>query len=199
MAGAWQAGRYQAGRYLAGVTVGSVATVRGMTEVRRATAGDADELVRLRSVMLAAVGGYDPVPDGPWQETAVETLRMRVAEPDGSLAAFVVDKPGIGGLASCVVGVIDSRLGGPDNPSGGTGYVFNVATDVEYRRRGYSRACMLALLAWYQGHGVAAVELRASVEGEPLYLELGFVRTSSPTMRLTVFPRQSRTSVRWPL
>jgi ribosomal protein S18 acetylase RimI-like enzyme len=170
-----------------------------MTEVRRATAGDASELVRLRSVMLTSVGGLDPVPDGPWQETAVETLRMRVAEPDGSLAAFVVDKPGItGGLASCVVGVIESPLADPDTMTGEMGYVFNVATDVDYRRRGYSRACMLALLAWYQQHDVAVVDLRASVEGEPLYLELGFVRTSSPTMRLTVFPRQSRKNVPGP-
>jgi GNAT superfamily N-acetyltransferase len=164
-----------------------------MTEVRRATARDAGELVRLRGVMLAAIGGHDPVPGGPWEATAEETLRARVAEPDGSLAAFVVDKPDdAGGLAACVVGVIESRLPAPDNPTGEIGYVFNVATDVDYRRRGYSRACMLALLAWYAEHGVATVDLRASAEGEQLYLDLGFVRTSSPTMRLTVFPRQSR-------
>ncbi|MFJ8580046.1 hypothetical protein [Micromonospora sp. NPDC093277] len=33
------------------------------------------------------------------------------------------------------------------------GYVFNVATDRDCRRRGYSRACMLALLGWYQQRG----------------------------------------------
>jgi GNAT superfamily N-acetyltransferase len=107
-------------------------------EVRRAVAGDAGELVRLRGVMLAA----------------------------------------------CAVGVIERRLGSPDNPSGEFGYVFNVATDPGYRRRGYSRACMEAVLDWYRQREVAKVELRASAEGEPLYLALGFVPVGAPTLRL---------------
>lgn len=136
--------------------------------------------------MLAAMHGRQPAP-GPWQETAVETLRRRLADADGSLAAFVVDKPdGPGELAACVIGVIECRLGGPDNPSGDIGYVFNVATDPGYRRRGYSRAGMKALLGWYRQRGVTRVDLGASKDGEPLYRALGFVPRSSPTMRLTL-------------
>jgi ribosomal protein S18 acetylase RimI-like enzyme len=132
------------------------------------------------------MNGLEPEP-GLWQEAAVETLCQRLADPHGSLAAFVVDKPdGLGELAACVVGVIECRLGDPDNPSGEVGYVFNVATDPGYRRRGYSRACMKALLGWYQQRRVAKVDLRASEDGEPLYRALGFVSTSSPTMRLTI-------------
>jgi ribosomal protein S18 acetylase RimI-like enzyme len=154
-------------------------------EVHRAVVDDAWELVRLRRMMLAAMNGLEPEPR-LWQEAAVETLCQRLADPDGSLVALVVDKPdGAGELAACVVGVIECRLGGPDNPSGEIGYVFNVATDPGYRRRGYSRACMEALLGWYQQRGVANVDLRASENGEPLYRALGFVPTSSRTMRLT--------------
>lgn len=156
-----------------------------MIEVRRAAEADAAELLRLREVMLAAVTGQD-VP-GPWQETAQATLRQRLAEPDDTFAAYVVanpDRPGA--LAACVVGVIESRLGSPNNPTGEVGYVFNVATDPDYRRRGYSRACMEALLDWYRRRGVASVDLRASVEGEPLYRALGFVPSTAPTMRLTL-------------
>jgi GNAT superfamily N-acetyltransferase len=139
--------------------------------------------------MLASVTGEEPAP-GPWLETSVRMLRTRLAEPDGSLAAFVVDSPHQPGtLAACVVGVIESRLGSPENSAGEMGYVFSVMTDPDHRRRGYSRACMQRLLAWYQQWGVTTVDLKASAEGEPLYLSLGFVRTHDPAMRL-VLPRK---------
>lgn len=155
-----------------------------MVMARPATAGDAAELVRLRGLMLAAVTGAEP-PPGPWQDVAREDLREWLAEPEGSLAAFVVDAPD-GGLAACAVGAIERRLGGPTNPSGRVGYVFNVCTDPEHRRRGYSRACMTALLAWYRRRGVRRVDLRASAAGQPLYRSLGFQATRDPTMRLSL-------------
>jgi GNAT superfamily N-acetyltransferase len=157
-----------------------------VTEVRRAAADDAWELVRLRSVMLAAMNGFEPEP-GRWQEIAADTLRHRLADARSPLAAYVVDKPDRPAeLAACVVGVIERRLGSPDNPGGEFGYVLNVATDPGYRGRGYFRACMQALLDWYRHHGVAKVELRASAQAEPLYRALGFVTVQAPTLRLTV-------------
>jgi GNAT superfamily N-acetyltransferase len=156
-------------------------------EARQAVPADAPELVRLRGVMLASVEGREPAP-GRWQDHAEEYLRRRLAGP--SLAAFVVDRPGgPGKLAACAVGTIEYRLAGPDNPSGAAGYVFNVATDPDQRRRGYSRACLRRLLAWYRRNGVTKVDLRASAEGEPLYASLGFVRTVDPAMRLRLAPR----------
>jgi GNAT superfamily N-acetyltransferase len=155
-------------------------------DVRRAVPEDAWELVRLRAVMLAAMNGHEPT-TGRWQHVVAATLHKRLAEADGSLAAFVIDKPDRGGeLAACVVGLIEGRLGSPDNPSGEFGYVLNVATDPGYRRRGYSRACMEAVLDWYRRRGVAKVELRASAEGEPLYRALGFVNVTAPTLRLNM-------------
>lgn len=62
----------------------------------------------------------------------------------------------------------------------------SVATDPDMRRRGYSRACMEALLAWFRERGVPRIDLRASCDGEPLYTSLGFVRTPDPAMRLTL-------------
>lgn len=119
----------------------------------------------------------------------METLRKRLAEPDGSLVAFVVDDPDDPAtLAACVMGSIEYRLGGPDNPSGQVGHVFNVATDPDRRRRGYARACMRELLDWYQRRGITKVDLRSSAQAEPLYSSLGFVRTPDPAMRLRLPP-----------
>jgi GNAT superfamily N-acetyltransferase len=87
------------------------------------------------------------------------------------------------GASACAVGAIDERLPGPRDPTGMRGYVYNVVTDPEYRRRGYSRACMAALLDWYGRRGVTCVDLRASPEGESVYTALGFRRTADPAMR----------------
>ncbi|WP_155372378.1 GNAT family N-acetyltransferase [Catellatospora vulcania] len=154
-----------------------------MIETRRAVAGDAAELVRLRAVMLSAMAGQ-PVEPGPWQQEALALLQTRLGEPEPVMAAYVVDVPGGAGLAACAVGTIDVRLGGPANPSGRTGYVYNVVTDVAYRRRGYSRACMEALLGWFAERGVTTVDLRATGDGEPLYRSLGFAPVSYTALRL---------------
>ncbi|PWR12866.1 GNAT family N-acetyltransferase [Micromonospora sicca] len=162
-----------------------------MTEVRRATVDDAAELVRLRGLMLASIAGAEP-PPGPWQDAAGETLRDRLSDPDEPMAAFVVEAPEApGSLAACAVGTIERRLGGPANPSGRVGYVFNVCTDPAHRRRGYSRACVTALLDWYRRRGVRTVDLRSSEPAQPLYRSLGFQPTRDPAMRLTL-PAEAR-------
>jgi ribosomal protein S18 acetylase RimI-like enzyme len=152
-----------------------------MTQVRRALPSDAEELMRLRGVMMASMPDASAPQPGPWIEAGAEMLRRQLADPAERLAAFVVESPE--GLASCVVGAIDERLPGPRYPSPERGYVYNVATDAAYRRRGFSRACMQALLDWYVERGVEAVDLRASPDGEPLYTSLGFTRTREPAMR----------------
>ncbi|PZF95081.1 GNAT family N-acetyltransferase [Micromonospora deserti] len=157
-----------------------------MSDVRRAGVADAEELIRLRGLMLAAVRGREPAP-GPWQEHALRLARAQLGDPDGPAAAFVVDAPDLpGGLVACAYGVIENRLGGPDNPTGQTGYVYNVVTEPAHRRRGHSRACLLALLDWYRDRGVRRVDLRASPDGAPLYRQLGFRPASGTAMRLAV-------------
>ncbi|MFI1992846.1 GNAT family N-acetyltransferase [Actinoplanes sp. NPDC020271] len=149
---------------------------------RPATPADADELVRLRAVMLRSfeqTGWNDD-----WREPARRTLLDQLGRADPSLGAFVVDRPGGGGLAACALGNVDLRLGNPYNRSGLVGYVYNVVTDPDMRRRGFSRACMTALIEWFRERGVHAVDLRASAGGEPLYESLGFRRSAEPGMRL---------------
>ena len=154
-----------------------------MIEVRRGVADDAVELTRLREHLFAGLDGVHPEP-AQWQHDAVAALRKRLSEPDGELTAFVVDTPDRPGLASCAIGIVDLRLPSPHNPRGETGYVMSVATDPGYRRRGYSRACMRALLGWFRERGLTSVVLNASSEGEPLYTELGFAFSGDPMMRL---------------
>ena len=156
----------------------------GMTSPR-ATAADTDELIRLRIVMLEAMDGA-PVPPGDWSQRSASSLRRRlpVPDPDATLAAFVVDRPDAPGLAACAVGAIEERLGAPGNPGGVIGYIFNVATDEAYRRRGLSTACLDALLSWFTAREVPVARLFASRDGLPMYERMGFVRQTSTSMQL---------------
>ncbi|MGC9537656.1 GNAT family N-acetyltransferase [Streptomyces sp. UG1] len=125
-----------------------------MSLVRRAVPEDAEEVLRLRQVMIDALPGGDSSTDRP------------------------------GALAALVVGTVDYRIGKAGNPRGLAGYVFSVATDPQARRRGYARACMDELLAWFRERGAGQVMLTASPEAEPLYASLGFVHKPDPTMML---------------
>ncbi|MEU3856200.1 GNAT family N-acetyltransferase [Streptomyces sp. NPDC028722] len=159
-----------------------------MSSVRRARPEDAAEVLRLRQLMIDSLwGDGSPGPAGAadWYAESLPTLRERLGEEDGDFAAFVVDRAGRpGALAALVAGTVEYRIGKAGNPRGRVGYVFSVATDPDARRRGYARACMTELLAWFRARGAGHVLLNASPEAEPLYASLGFTRDPDPSMRL---------------
>lgn len=162
-----------------------MASVRDMSLVRRATTEDAGEVLRLRQVMIDTLPGGDT--STAWHTEALPSLREQLGEADGDFAAFVVDHPDRPGtLAALVAGTVDYRIGKASSPHGRSGYVFSVATDPDARRRGYARACMDELLAWFRERGAGQVMLTASPQAEPLYAALGFVHKPDPTMMLTL-------------
>lgn len=139
---------------------------------RQAVVEDAEELTRLREVMI---GTFGPILDYTWRKPCIEAFRAALADPGGPLQAFVTDAPDAPGvLAASSVGVIQRRLPGPSNPSGLTGYILSVATDARFRRQGHARAVVTATLDWLRARGVPRVDLHASDEGESLYRDLGF-------------------------
>ena len=151
--------------------------------MRRATADDIEELIRLASVMLAAMG-HDPSPEG-WRQAARDLVPIDFEA--GTKAAFVVDHPdGDGRLIASAAGSITQWFPTVFNADGRYGYVQWVATDPEFRRRGHSRAVMVALLDWFRARGVALVDLRATTDAEILYRSLGFTDVDTPTLRLRV-------------
>ncbi|MCW7945864.1 acetyltransferase [Streptomyces hygroscopicus] len=154
-----------------------------MSLVRRAVPEDAEELLRLRQVMIDSVFSADS--STQWHTESLPTVSRRLGDPDGGFAAFVIDHPERpGALAALVAGTIEYRIGRSGNPHGRVGHVFSVATDPDARRRGYARACMESLLDWFREQDVPHVDLNASAEAEPLYASLGFVRKPDPSMRL---------------
>ncbi|MEU6475415.1 GNAT family N-acetyltransferase [Streptomyces sp. NPDC047017] len=154
-----------------------------MSLVRRAEPADAGEVLRLRQVMIDSMAAGDPSTD--WHAGSLPRLRARLGESDGDFAAFVVDHPERPGtLAALVAGTVDYRIGKAGDPSGTVGFVFSVATDPGTRRRGYARACMETLLAWFRERGAHRVQLTASAEAAPLYADLGFLPKPDPLLEL---------------
>ena len=98
-------------------------------------------------------------------------LRRELA-PGGVMAAYVVESDG--GVVSCGVGMVAPRLPGPRTPDGRYGYVQSIATDPDYRGRGYARAVFGALVEWFEAQGVTSVGLHATPAGAPLYESFGF-------------------------
>ncbi|MFD3513997.1 GNAT family N-acetyltransferase [Streptomyces sp. NPDC058657] len=151
--------------------------------VRRAHAGDVAEVLRLRQMMLEALG--HGAEDTAWHSASLPGLRKRLADPDGDFAAFVAEHPSsTGRLGTMAAGTVDYRIGNPGAPLGNRGHVFGVVTAPDVRRAGGARACTRALLDWFRERGVVQVDLNASREAEPLYASLGFVRRPDPAMRL---------------
>ncbi|MFF2775614.1 GNAT family N-acetyltransferase [Streptomyces sp. NPDC058052] len=141
--------------------------------VRPAGPADAGEITRLRSTYVLS----EPLGED-WLAVCREQLAERLG-PGGDARAHVVDAPA-GGLAACAMGLIHRLLPGPRYPEGLAGRVHVVATEAAYRRRGYARAAVAALLERFQQEGVTLFELHASDEAAPLYAEFGFA--SDPAM-----------------
>jgi GNAT superfamily N-acetyltransferase len=143
---------------------------------RRAVPGDEEEIQRLRHQMAFAVFGAIPPPtDEPNHVAAVKKVRTWLeGGAEAHTACFVIDAPDGTGLAASAIGAIDERLPSERNPSGQAGYIYGVSTEERYRRRGYSRLVLQALMDWYASQGVRRIELHSSEFGERLYRELGF-------------------------
>ncbi|CAM5586649.1 GNAT family N-acetyltransferase [Streptomyces purpurascens] len=156
-----------------------------MSSVRRALPEDAEEVLRLRQIMIDSLFASDP--STRWHGESLPTLKTKLGEPAADFVAFVVDHPERpGALASLVAGTIDYRIGKSGDPQGKVGFVFSVATDPDARRRGYARACMQTLLEWFRTRGARRVQLTASPEAEPLYVSLGFRPKPDPLLELTL-------------
>jgi ribosomal protein S18 acetylase RimI-like enzyme len=141
-----------------------------MNAARLATASDADEMVRLACVMFLSMGM--PEPDRVWREGARAHIARRVGD---DVIGAVVDHPSVPRrLVASAAATVATRLPTPVNVDGRSAYVQWVATDDEFRRRGYARAVMTTLLDRLDEHGVTAVELHATPMGERLYRSLGF-------------------------
>lgn len=72
------------------------------------------------------------------------------------------------------------------NPSGRWGYIMNMYTIPEYRRKGICRNILRMLVEEGKKIGLTAFELHATKEGEMVYTQEGFILHNEPTLRFLI-------------
>ncbi|ALI00587.1 GNAT family acetyltransferase [Pseudomonas sp. FW306-02-F02-AA] len=143
-------------------------------EWREVDARDIDLICRHREKMFREAGSDN------------DTLR-RMAEPfrawllprliDGSYFGFVLLD---GGVPIAGIGLMS--IDWPPHPLHPTqdkrGYVLNVYTEKDYRRRGLARQMMALAESAFQKRNIGYAILHATTTGRPLYRDLGWTQTS---------------------
>jgi len=73
--------------------------------------------------------------------------------------------------------------GGFKNPEGKRGYIMNMYTLPEFRRKGICSNILRHLMETANEMGICSFELHATKEGEPVYIKQGFEKHDEPTYR----------------
>ena len=137
--------------------------------VRRATVDDVALLTDLR---FAFVGEFAPdEADDQAARTAVAEYLAR-ALADESFLAWVVEDDGAAVATGGMV-VYERMMRSKGAGVGFEGYILNVYTLPEHRRRGHAERMMQALLERARERGIR-LTLVATEDGAPLYRKLGF-------------------------
>jgi ribosomal protein S18 acetylase RimI-like enzyme len=150
-------------------------------EIRRASTEDLETLVEHRQAMFRDMGYSDDAALNSMSEkfrvwllehmNAGDYLAWLVSAPDGSIAAgtglWLMDWP--------------PHMIGQDTRRGN---ILNVYTAERFRRRGFARQLMEAVLAWCQENRVDTIVLHASDSGRGLYEAMGFTPTNEMRLKL---------------
>ncbi len=150
-------------------------------EVRPAGVADIPALVAMRRAMFVSMGNTEEAVLAAMVEASAAYFHQ--ALPAGEFRGWVAEAGGqIVGCGGLVVHRIPPTT---YNLDGRVGYIMNMYTLSEWRRRGVARAVMAATLSWLQAQGVSAAALHATPQGRPLYEQFGFAPTNEMRVLLT--------------
>jgi GNAT superfamily N-acetyltransferase len=144
----------------------------GYVTIRRATAADLASLVPLRLAFDHELAGELPADRAVAHEEAVRAY-LESHLPDGRFLAWVAETPS-GALVGMVGMVVIDRPPHPRSRRPGEGFVFNVYTVPDWRRRGVARRLMQALIDHARALRLRRLLLRTSDAGRGVYDALGF-------------------------
>jgi GNAT superfamily N-acetyltransferase len=149
--------------------------------IRRASTDDVATIVAHRRGMFYDMGYHD--------EAALDSMSVKFQpwvlariKSDEYSAWLVLDAEG-----SVVAGASLWLMDWPPHMVGSgarRGYILNVYTEPEFRRRGLARCLMEVIVEWCRRNGIDTVILHASPRGRTLYESLGFKATNE--MRITL-------------
>ncbi|MDD4308476.1 MAG: GNAT family N-acetyltransferase [Thermoplasmata archaeon] len=142
-----------------------------MTEYRRASADDIDQLVKNRVAMrLEREEGQCPVSLVEFGELTRKYFIQHMG--DGSFIAWVAENDGriVGTSGMCIYHVPPTY----SNLSGKVAYLVNMYTVPEYRNQGIANGLLERLIGEARERGCTRITLNASKAGQPIYEDYGF-------------------------
>ena len=140
-------------------------------EFRKATPEDIDLLVRTRIEVLRAANGLTGTTDMSEVEKQSSEYYEKALADDTHTAYLVFDHGrfiGTGGISYYRV------MPTYHNPTGRKGYIMNMYTRPEYRRKGIAFHTLDLLVRDARKKGITFVSLEATGTGRPLYEKYGF-------------------------
>ena len=140
-------------------------------EFRKATTEDIDLLVRTRIEVLRAANGLTGSEDMSEVEKQSHEYYEKALADETHTALLVFDRDqfiGAGGISYYRV------MPTYHNPTGRKGYIMNMYTRPEYRRKGIAFHTLGLLVQDARKKGITFVSLEATTAGRPLYEKYGF-------------------------
>jgi GNAT superfamily N-acetyltransferase len=140
-------------------------------QIRKATVGDIDLLIRLRINFLGEdTGGLTPAEADAIRESLAGYFARHIAA--GTCIALLAEEAGEI-IATAYIAVCEK----PANHvfvTGVTATLLNIWTHPDYRRRGIATRLIRRLIDEAREAGVSCIDLSASKMGRPVYEKLGF-------------------------
>lgn len=147
---------------------------------QKANENDIQALVDTRILFAIELTGEQP-------HESINALKIQMtdyftrATAEKSCISFIAECDGkIAGIGSVI---LREQPGNFKNPSGKWGYIMNMYTLPEFRRKGICKSILKALIEEAAKFGVTAFELHATKEGAFVYQQGGFKIHSEPTYR----------------
>jgi GNAT superfamily N-acetyltransferase len=151
---------------------------------RRASVHDVESLVDYRVRFLNELYGH---PEDEETDNLRGSLReyFREAIPSGRFIAWLAERNGrIDGTSGMVIWQMPGRYGGLE--SGRLGYILNMYTVPEARRKGICTRLLKELIREAKALGVKYLHLHASEDGISIYRKAGFAKPNQVELRLIV-------------
>ena len=141
-----------------------------MIEIRKASTGDIEELVRMRMAYLQA--DYGEISEAEKEQVESMLPNYFCGHLNRDLFAYVAcDGEHI---AATVFLYISEKPANPHNLMGKMGEVLNVYTEPDYRRQGLSEQLIRKMLSDAGEWNLSAVILQSTDMGKALYKKVGF-------------------------
>ena len=146
----------------------------------RVTLDDLQTIVNLRLIFANEFSGQQTV-EAIQEFKKYNQEYLHRAIQNNSFIAYLArhgsEIAGVGGM------VIREQPGNFKNPTGKVGYIFNMYTFPQFRRKGICSELLKLLLEQADRMGIVAFELHASEQGEFVYKQNGFQKHNEPTYR----------------